>query len=569
MKDYIALYANLNDTDFINDSKMIDMLFDTKEITEKLNGITDFSNKLSHLFNYCFDACQCFLNYPYISNHQENNTAAEKYPELFIQCIFTTLATLENFRFHNYTIHINTLTADEYMSTNRLLSSCQRTKENNEIRYYGNTSVSYYNYQKAIKNFDKLINPSATANYVMCYNANFSKYVLENCYDNTYSLSALHKATNRLYKFLYKHSDQDNTINELSEKAYAELLSLLEDFFQQYTSELSNVKQNFLAKNGRSSGGNMGKDTFLFLYKINYLLQPDLMENIVFSVQNRTFAEHYNFFNQTYDALHTSCYFPFRTACLVNHPSLYNYKQAALKNDKEIFIPDLSRRKFTVPKIPPIELAISDNEYSNLYKNFFPIIKKLFFVVLLQDSSPASLFKEIIEYLDKQHIANIMRTSLNSCITKTNLFLNKKYSYSKEFFYDDIVALAMYIVRNFFSFSYSACLFTLDKKHINDYELLIHISPICEYPPAKKQTSKERLCYIYKGLQKINYQPHMDILFDTSEWKTLAKEVTKLLQSKKALSFHEKCIYEVKLQQLIQSIVLPHATDDNTIQNKL
>ena len=569
MKDYIALYSNRNDADFISDLEMIDMLFDTEEITKKINEITDFSNKLSHLFNYCFDACQSFLDYPYISNHQENNTAAEKYPELFIQCIFTTLATLENFRFHNYTIHINTLTADEYMSTNRLLSSCQRTKENNEIRYYGNTSVSYYNYQKAIKNFDKLINPSATANYVMCYNANFSKYVLENCYDNTYSLSALHKATNRLYKFLYKHSDQDNTINELSEKAYKELLSLLEDFFQHYLSELNNVQQNFLIKDKRKSSGNMGKDTFLFLYKLNYLLQPDLMENIIFSVQNRTFAEYIDFYNKTYDALHTSCYLPFRIACLENHPSLYNYNQPFHKTETEISLPDFSTNNFYVPKLPPTEVSISDPEYRNLYNIFFPIIQKLFFVVLLQNSSPASLFKEIIEYLDKQHIASIMRTSLNSCITKTNLFLNKKYSYSNEFFYDDIVALAMYIVRNFFSFSYSACLFTLDKKHINDYELLIHISPICEYPPAKKQTSKERLCYIYKGLQKINYQPQMDILFDTSEWKTLAKEVTKLLQSKKSLSFHEKCIYEVKLQQLIQSIVLPHVTDDNTIQNKL
>ncbi len=480
MKDYISLYTNSNDPDFIEDSKIIDILFDTNEIINRLNKTKDLVLVLPRLFEECFNACYPFIESDY-TNHlkisSNGSSSADEYQELFTQCLLASLATLENFEYCNSSIHVNTLTATTYMPINALLSSCKKSINEAETLYHGAKSVSYYDYQKALSFFEFLINPSDEKNHVKCHNANFSKYILENCTDNNCGLVRLRNFVQSIEHFFTKNSNSDNSINELSAVKYKELSSLTNRFLTAYIAELESFAAEFLdIEDTKSKEHFMGDDIYLFLYKVNYFFQPDLIYTFLRSIKNVSFYESYNFFTKTYDALCSSCHLPLRLALLEYHESLTPLK-----------------KRYENPT------QFSETTYEDIYKSFLPIIQKLFFMLLLRlgetyqnkDDNLHLLSKAITEHLNNQNMAEITQANFRIIVRKLRALLEENVLAPENTFSDDLIDFARYIVRNFFSFSFSSCLPVLDPKHIRDYELLLTILPMSDYK-LTRQSEKER-----------------------------------------------------------------------------
>lgn len=157
-KDYCALYANAEDKNYIDDCTSFDSMPELKRIIGTLSS-NDSPSTLHKLFDICFNEALT-RSFPAFINITAACTPHKQYPNLFFQCVFSSLATIENFIFSDSSLHINALLSMPYTKTDKYMSNFDVKVTSNEKHLTMKRSANFNrNYKYASEFYNSVLNP--------------------------------------------------------------------------------------------------------------------------------------------------------------------------------------------------------------------------------------------------------------------------------------------------------------------------------------------------------------------------------------------------------------------------
>lgn len=383
IKEYCALYTDINDENYINDTKLFDTMFDLKSFIEKAN-FKNTNIELQQIFDYCFNQCKSRSFPKYNSEQISALKPHEQYPNLFVQCLLSSLSTIESFIYVTSSVHINSLLSMDYMPTKRLTSTFDvKTNEDQQLFTTKHTSNFYRNYTYANEHYTAIINPSMPY-YVKCHFSSFSKYILENADAKSSALLMLKKIQAKLSGFVNQFNSFETDQEYCDLSILPNYFKLLQEYDKIYVGEYCKLSQQLPLLSQQLSS-----DFFLFIYKAMLFFQPELYLQAHHILSNNLVYDYHYIFSKIVKLENLCIYQPF-CASLFSH---YWPDTRVSSNQTDSF---------------------SMNEINELFDQFVPTLQKLFFILYTETNKMNISVEKETFVSSKEKIINFFSSEQNN-----------------------------------------------------------------------------------------------------------------------------------------------------------